>query len=412
MDVARSADTASDADEAFDAIVVGGGLIGLAAAWRAAERGVRVAVADPDPGSGASRVAAGMLAPVTEAHYGEEPLLRLGLESARRYPGFIADLERAAGIPAGYRACGTLAVAFDRDDLAALDELAAYHRRLGLESARLTGRECRELEPLLTPAVGGGLLVAGDHQVDNRMLTAALLKALSNAGVPLYRDRVVGITVEGGRVAGARLGAGRALRAGLVVLAAGCHGGDIAGLPPGAVPAVRPVKGQILRLTVPAAQAPFLSRIVRGTVRGRPVYLVPRDHGELVVGATAEELGFDTQVTAGGVYGLLRDAHHLVPGVGELPLAQASAGLRPASADNAPLLGPVGPDGPRGLILATGHYRNGVLLTPVTADVIAELLATGNLPPIAHGFRPTRFDRAPRATAAAAGVGPDRTASR
>lgn len=385
----------------FDVAVVGGGLIGLAVAWRAAGRGLRVVVADPDPGSGASRVAAGMLAPVTEAHYGEEPLLRLGLESARRYPGFVAELEQAAGIPAGYGSTGTLAVAFDQDDLAALGELAGFHARLGLESVRLTARACREVEPLLTPAVGGGLLVAGDHQVDNRMLTTALLTALDRAGVPLCRERVAAVVLDGvgrdggpGRVTGVQLGSGRVLHADQVVLAAGCRSDAIAGLEPGTLPALRPVKGQILRLTVPSAQAPFLRRTVRGTVRGRSIYLVPRSHGELVVGATTEEQGFDTQVTAGAVYELLRDAGRLVPGIGELPLAEASAGLRPASADNAPLLGPLGPAGPRGLILATGHYRNGVLLTPVTADEIAELLATGTVPETIRGFAPERFDRA------------------
>ena len=372
----------------YDAVVVGAGLIGLAVAWRAAQRGLRVALADPEPGSGASHAAAGMLAPVTEAHYGEERLLELNLASARRYPQFAAELEEVAGTPSGYAAHGTLAVAFDTGDRAVLGDLAAFHNRLGLDSQPLTGRECRELEPLLSPDVQSGLLVTGDHQVDNRLLVAALLAAVAHEKVPLYRERVTELLVERGEAVGVRLAGGETLRAAHVVLAAGCHSTSIPGLPPGVLPPIRPVKGQILRLSVPAHAAPFLKRTVRGVVRGRQVYLVPREHGELVVGATVEEQGFDTQVTAGGVYELLRAAHGLVPGIGELPLTETLAALRPGSPDNAPLLGPTELPG---LIAATGHYRHGVLLTPITADVIAEVLETGKLPAQAQGFEPQRF---------------------
>jgi glycine oxidase len=394
MQAAKIPPTRPDGGAPFDAVVVGAGLIGLAVAWRAAGRGLRVAVADPAPGSGASNAAAGMLAPVTEVHYGEEPLFRLGLESARRYPDFIAELEQAAGTSTGYTASGTLAIAFDQDDKAALTELSAYHRRLGFESIVLSGRECRNVEPLLSPAIGAGILITGDHQVDNRLLVAALLGAVGRAQVPLYRERVTELVVEGDRATGVRLGSGEVLAADQVVLAAGCWSNGLPGLPSGIVPSVRPVKGQILRLAVPAAQAPFLTRVVRGTVRGRSVYLVPRTHGELVIGATSEELGFDTQVTAGAVYELLRAARELVPGIAELPLVEMSAGLRPATADNAPLLGRTELPG---LIVATGHYRNGVALTPVTADAIAELLATGALPEMARGFEPQRFTGTVRA---------------
>jgi glycine oxidase len=374
----------------FDAVIVGAGLIGLATAWRAAQRGLRVAVADPEPGSGASHVAAGMLAPATEAHYGEERLLRLNLASAARYPDFVSALEDVAGTPTGYVTQGTLAVAFDSGDRAVLADLAAFHRRLGLASEPLTGRECRTREPLLSPDVQSGLLVRGDHQVDNRLLLAALLTAIAREHVPLYRERVAELVVTHDVAVGVRLANGETLHADHVVLAAGCHSTSLPGLPSGVLPPIRPVKGQILRLSVPAGAAPFLNRAVRGVVRGRQVYLVPREHGELVVGATVEEQGFDAQVTAGGVYELLRAAHGLVPGVGELPLTEVRAGLRPGSPDNAPILGPT--DLP-GLIAATGHFRNGVLLTPITADVIAETLATGSLPQEARGFEPQRFSK-------------------
>ncbi len=324
-----------------DVLVVGGGIIGLVTAWRAAQAGLATTVVDPQPGGGAARVAAGMLAAVTELHHGEQTLLGLNLASARRYPDFAAELSDRTGQDLGYRRCGTLAVALDADDRAHLRELHALHERSGLDSQWLTGRECRHLEPMLAPGVRGGLRVDGDE-----------------------------------------LGAGQ------VVLAGGSWSGRLAGVPAEVLPPVRPVKGQVLRLTMPDRPGPFLSRTVRAVVRGSHVYLVPRESGELVIGATSEEMGWDTTVTAGGVYELLRDAHELVPGLTELPLTETLAGLRPGSPDNAPLLGPTGLDG---LLLATGHHRNGVLLTPVTGDVMARVLTTGELPDEALPFTPRRF---------------------
>ncbi|MGW1651824.1 glycine oxidase ThiO [Streptomyces atratus] len=374
-----------------DVLVIGGGIIGLVTAWRAAQRGLRTAVVDPEPGGGAARVAAGMLAAVTELHYGEQMLLGLNVASAARYPAFAAELEAASGQETGFRTCGTLAVALDSDDRAHLRELHALQQRSGLESQWLTGRECRRLEPMLAPGVRGGLRVDGDHQIDPRRLAAALLTACKRAGVVFHRSWAERLTVIRDRAAGAVLAGGTELAADQVVLAAGSLSGRLPGLPDEAVPPVRPVKGQVLRLTVPAAYAPFLIRTVRAVVRGSHVYLVPRENGELVVGATSEELGWDTTVTAGGVYELLRDAHELVPGITELPLTETRAGLRPASPDNAPLLGPTALPG---LHLATGHHRNGVLLTPVTGDVMAELLTTGEVPEPARPFTPHRFSSA------------------
>lgn len=371
-------------------LVIGGGVIGLAVAWRAAQRGLRnVTVVDPCHGGGAAGVAAGMLAPVTELQYGEEPLLHLGTASNQRYGTFAAELtEASGGLDTGYRRCGTIAVALDSDDREELRELHAFHQRLGLESSWLTGREARRLEPMLAPGVRGGLHVADDHQVDPRRLLAALVAACERAGVLLHRAEAAELLVDGGRATGARLSTGESLGADQVVLAAGPHSHRLPGLPEGVLPPVRPVKGQVLRLQVPDAYRPFLSRNVRAVVRGQHLYLVPRENGELVVGATTEEQGYDTTVTAGGVYELLRDAHELVPGITELPLRETSAGLRPGSPDNAPLLGPTSLPG---LVAATGHYRNGVLLTPVTADLLADYLATGEVPDLAKPFTPTRF---------------------
>jgi glycine oxidase len=367
-----------------DVAVAGGGLIGLATAWQAARRGLSVTVVDDSPGTGASAAAAGMLAPVTEAGYREEALLRLGLASVERWPAFAAEVERASGTSVGLRMAGTLVVGFDEDDVRELAALHAFQRELGLDAERLTPREARRREPSLTPRVRGGLLVAGDHSVDGRALHAALLVAALDAGVRLVRDRVTELRVVGGRAVGLETADGGTVAAGTVVLALGAHSGRLPGVPP--LP-VRPVKGQILRL---AGASDLLEGTVRALVRGRPVYLVPYAGDRLIVGATTEDRGFDPTVTAGGVHDLLHDAIDVVPGISELELVETLARWRPGTPDNAPLLGP----GPLpGLVLATGHHRNGVLLTPVTAEVTAELLATGVLPELAAPFTADRFGR-------------------
>ncbi len=367
-----------------DVVVAGGGVVGLATAWRAAQRGLSVAVVDDAPGSGASRAAAGMLAPVAEAAYGEQDLLAWARTSLARYPSFLADLEQASGLPVPHRTAGTLLVGFDDDDVRALAELHRFHGELGLPAERLVPREARRREPSLTPRVRGALQVAGDHSVEPRAMHAALLAAARSSGVRLVPARVAGLLVEDGRAAGVRLESGSAgdeVRAGAVVLALGAWSGGLPGAPP--VP-VRPVKGQILRLR----GEPLLAGTVRALVRGREVYLVPYGEDRLVVGATVEEQGFDPRVTAGAVLDLLADATEVVPGLTELELVETLARWRPGSPDNAPL---VGPSELPGLVLATGHYRNGVLLTPVTADAVAELLATGTLPAHAAPFAPDRF---------------------
>jgi glycine oxidase len=371
-----------------DVVVVGGGLIGLGIAWRAAQRNMSVTVVDPSPGGAASWAAAGMLAPVTEVHYGEQTLLELNLESAGRYPAFVEELHDVTGVDSGYRQCGTLAIAFDGDDAAVLADLHAYQQRLGLASERLTASECRQLEPLLAPNIRSGLLVHGDHQVDNRRLAPALLAAGKGAGVDFVATTARSITSASGHVTGVELADDRQLDCDQVVLAAGCWSNKLSGLPPEAVPPVRPVKGQIIRLRAPA-DPPFLSRNVRCLVSGGQIYIVPRADGEIVAGATVEEQGFDTTVTAGAVHTLLRDAWTVLPAVAELELVETHAGLRPGSPDNLPMLGNA--PGIDGLVVATGHYRNGVLLTPVTSDSIAELLDTGTAPEIVKPFSPGRF---------------------
>ena len=365
-----------------DVAVIGGGAIGLAVAWRAASAGLSVALVDDLPGRGASWAAAGMLAPVTEAHYGERSLLELNLASSEKWPAFAEELEEVSGRSIGYRRCGTLAVARDADDNVALEDLYRYQKDLGLEVERLKGSECRELEPALAPSVRGGILVPGDHQVDNRALVTALQEACTRAGVAFVAARARELLFVDDRLEAVGLGNGESLKCGRAVLAAGCWSGSIEGLPASLRPPVRPVKGQVLVLKGPRRD-PLLSR----NVRGLEVYLVPRTDGRLILGATVEEMGFDVRVSAGGVYALLRDAYELVPGITELELLETVVGLRPGSPDNAPLLGPIA----EGLVLATGHYRNGILLTPATADAIARILVADAVPHLIQPFAPQRL---------------------
>jgi glycine oxidase len=367
-----------------DVIVVGNGAIGAAVAWRCAQRCLSVTVVDPDPARGAWHTAAGMLAPVTELHYAESPLLRLNLVSLARYPAFAAELTELTGLPTGLRETGTLSVAWDAADLAALRDLHAFGTSLGIDARLVTGRELRELEPALAAGLPGGLLAENDHQVDPRLLHGALVAAGTRAGV----RHVLGtarIELRDGRATGVTLGDGARLSAGTVVLAAGAWSGQ-AGLPADLAPDVRPVKGQTLRLRLTGE--PRLRHVVRGSVKGAPIYLVPRADGQLIVGASSEEAGHDLTPRAGAVYELLRDAQSVFPELGEAVLDEVCTGLRPGSPDNAPLLGRSGVDG---LVFATGHYRNGILLTPVTADGIADLVAGCALPSHLEPFTPARF---------------------
>jgi glycine oxidase len=350
-------------------LVVGGGVIGLACAWRLSRDGHVVTVVAPEPGrTGASWVAAGMLAPVTEAQFGEPALTTLLLEGAQHWPSFAAALERESGREIGYVTSGTVTVALDASDRAALDDLLAFHHSLGLESRRCSASECRRLVPALSPAIRGGMEVPGDHQVDNRALLGALVEACTRTGTGFERVAVAALEVGPELV----LADGRRLGADHVVLAAGTGLHHIAGLASAGIAAIRPVKGHILRLGGPVAAAPLLPRTVRGLVRGHSVYLVPRRDGSVVVGATVEERGDDTTVQAGAVHELLCDARAIVPAVDELELLEAAAGLRPAGEDNVPRIGWTGADG---VLVATGHYRSGILLAPFTAAAVSHLVS-------------------------------------
>jgi glycine oxidase len=400
-----------------DLAVLGGGIVGLSVAWRARRRGLSVALLERDVlGAGTTHAAAGMLAPVAEVEFGEagRRVLELGLRSAGTWPAFAAELQDASGIDVGLRRSGTLVVARDDDEARELERQLAFRESLGLTATRLRASEAREREPALAPTVRLALHAPQDHSVDPRAVVSALRRACERTGVRLREHttalgveldasetRVVGVRLSNDRRDGARAaaverdggadggfvemdGSCELVHAGAVVVAMGACSGRLAGLPDGAGVPVRPVKGQIMRLRDPAGAG-----LLEGVVRYEGGYLVPRGDGRYVLGATMEERGFEPDATAGGVYELLRDAHELVPGVSELHIEELEVGYRPSTPDNAPAIGPGMLDG---LVWATGHHRNGILLAPLTAElVVASLTADRGLDALRSACDPRRF---------------------
>ncbi|HWE10590.1 MAG TPA: glycine oxidase ThiO [Solirubrobacteraceae bacterium] len=378
---------------AADVAVIGGGAIGLSIAWRAAARGMDVVVLERGrAGKGTSHYAAGMLAPIAEVTPGEEPLLELGLRSAKLYPAFVAELLATAGVDTvGYTTSGTLLVARDADEAEALERELELRRRFGLDVERLRPSEARRREPGLAPALRLALDVPGDHAVDPRALVPALARAVRACGGQVRENApVAAVERNDERIAAVRLADGSRVRSRAVVIAAGVWSSQIEGAVVSEPVPLRPVKGQIMRLHDPAGPG-LLQRVIR---MGSS-YITPRGDGRYVIGATSEERGFDTTVTAGAAFELLRDASELVPGISELVLDEFSAGLRPGTPDNLPAIGPGEIDG---LHWAVGHRRGGILLAPVTAELIVGSLlgggAGGSLPEAA-AFAPGRFAASP-----------------
>ena len=372
-----------------DVVVVGGGLIGTAVAWRLARAGTGVTLVVGDRRRAASRVAAGMLVPVTETMFTDRALVALNQASRARWPRFAEEVEEDSGLSSGLLRRPTLSVAFAAEDAARLHAVATHLDRTGPAAQRLGPRECRAQEPLLAPTVHSGVLVPGDWSCDSRVLLDALAVAAQHCGVRLVDGFAHRVESRAGRVTGVTLTDGDMLASDRVVLANGAWAGEVDGTPE--IP-VRPVKGQVLRLDPGRLPSPSLT--LRAFHSGSEVYVVPREHGrEVVVGATVEEQGFDDRVTAGGVFSLLRDARQTLPLSGEYAIAETNVGWRPGTPDDAPLLGGCDLEG---LTIATGHHRNGVLLTPVTAEVTATYVETGALEDVAAPYTLARFGSAPR----------------
>ena len=369
--------------------IIGGGVIGLGIGWRLAQAGCAVEIFERgEAGKGASWAAAGMLAAGVETEPGELALHALNRASQLAWPSFAAELEAASGQSVELRPEGTLMVALNRDDAAQLRYSYDFQRAHGIALDWLSGAEARKREPFLHPNLAAAVFSAGDHQVENRKLVRALRAAFLAAGGQLHEQRkVTAVDLAGGKIAGLRLGDER-IAADIVVLAAGAWSGEIAGLPSFARLPVRPIKGQMLALRMDEA-APLLRHVV-WTPR---VYLVPRRDGRLIVGATTEERGFDGNLTAGGIFTLLEGAWRALPGVEELAIDEMWVGFRPGSRDDAPILGPAefAEGAIEGLVYATGHHRNGILLTPVTADAVASYILTGELAAIIRPFGIGRF---------------------
>lgn len=374
-------------DQQVDVAIIGGGIIGLSIAWRLGQRGRSVVIVEKGRlGRGASWAAAGMLSPAAEIGFEELNLYRFGRESLKRWPQFARELEEASGQSVGYRDEGTLVVAADRDDTEALQRLFRFQQEQGVPVKWMTGFEALEIEPMLAPGLPASIYSPEDHQVDNRGVVAALIKVLhemDNATV-LENSAVarVGLLEEGVRLV---CGDGRDIPATVAIVAAGAWSRDVAGLHL-QLP-VRPVKGQTLSLRMKDGFE------LNHVVRGPHAYLVPKSDGRLVVGATSEELGFDSEITAGGIYRLLEGAVEVVPGVEELEILETGVGHRPASRDHAPLVGWLAPH----VMVASGHYRHGVLLAPITADEVtrevdARLHGNAETSEWLAPFSPTRFE--------------------
>ncbi len=398
----------------YSIAIVGGGIIGLSIAFTAVEPGSKVAIIDPAPGRGTTWVAAGMLAPVTEAYYGEEPELDLSLAAAARWPSFAEALEHESGCRIGYRQVGTMVVAADNDDRTFIKELYDFQANMGLDVQWLNPSEARELVPQLAPSTRGGLLARGDYQVDPRLVADALVKVAGDRTYDIIRASATSVEPVTTGDHSIKLDSGEYIKAEKVVLCTGAWTSQVPGIPEYISTAIRPVKGEIVRVSAPEPSR-LPSHTVRAIAKGHSVYMVPRLDGTLVIGATMEEKGFDTSVRSGAVYELLRDAREILPVAGELSFDEAIAGLRPATPDNGPLIGYIDgigavgtssadsgsgagaghgrPGTGKSLIVAAGHYRNGVLLAPITAEAVKALLLgdVGNIPPEVLPFSPARF---------------------
>jgi glycine oxidase len=365
-------------------VIVGAGVIGLALAYELLRRDRRVLVLErARPAGGATAAAAGMLAPVSEARDEPSALIDLGIDSLRRFPRFVVELERLTGLDCGYRDEGTLWVALDRDGRAELRHLGETLARKGLDALELDAEELRRVEPHLSPRALGGMRVAGDHQVDPRSLGRCLAEAVDRLGGEVRSGRSVRrVETRNARVAAVAgvdaNGDPFRIETANVIIAAGAWSEQSIELPLEPT-GLRAVKGQLLRLKGP--------RVLSHVVRTPEIYLVPRADGELLIGGTVEEMGFDEVPTAGAAMDLLRRGWEVLPAIYEFELVEHSVGLRPALDDPLPRIGATETEG---LSVAFGHFRSGVLLAPATAHYLAEWLIAGRQPVELQPFAPER----------------------
>ncbi len=367
--------------------IIGGGVAGLCIGWKLAASGYAVTLYDSgEVGRGASWAAAGMLAAAIEAEPGEDALLPFALEAQQRWPAFARELESYSGKSAGYAESGTLFIAAEADDLGILKQRHAYLSARGLPVNWCAPGELRKKEPFLAPRITSALFSAHDHQADNRLLVEALHAACRKAGVTIHaRAPVEEILISGGRVSGLKV-KGETLAAENIILCAGAWSATIKGLPAEIIPPVFPMKGQMVALQM-EPRLPLLRHVLWTP----QIYMVPRADGRLIIGATMEDKGFDSQMTAGGMLHLLREAWEVLPGIEELPLIESWAGFRPTSRDDAPI---IGASGIEGLTYATGQHRNGILFTPLVGRIIHDYIVTGQLDDLAAPFTMERFAHA------------------
>lgn len=364
-------------------IIIGGGIIGLSLGWQLAKKGIDVEILERgESGKSSSWAAAGMLAPNAEIGFEDIELFYLCRKSLEMYPDFLNELYNDSGIKVEVDACGAIMPAFDRDDSERIRRLYDFREKIGLPVQWLTGSEAREIEPYLSPKCTYAVWIPDDGQVDNRKLLEALKKAFINSGGKLYENHPVEkINITNGKASGVHIH-GIDIEAANVVVCAGSWSKSIGGLTEDIQPPVRPVKGQAISLILDATCQ------VTHAVRAPDVYLVPKKDGRLVVGASVEEMGFDEMPSAGEVFRLLERAWEAVPSVYDLKIQSIDVGLRPGSRDHQPI---ISDSEIEGLFFATGHYRNGILLTPITAVEMSKWIVTGEESKALKGFELSRF---------------------
>jgi len=371
---------AENSSHTADVLVIGGGIIGCSIAWRLAQAGMTVTVLDrAEPGAEASSAAAGMLAPASELI---EPraFAELCLASRTLYPRFVAEVEEASGHSSGYRGDGTLLVALSQEQDQELAEVHHKQSAQGFALHPLTASEVHDREAGLSPEIHSGLFFPGDHWVDNERLTRALLVAGQRAGVRFAPGHPVHkFHTQGGNIKSVAAGNHACFTANTFVLAAGCWSGQLAAELRLHIPTI-PCRGQMMEFEATRE----LGHIVRAGIH----YLVPRPERRILAGTTAEYAGFEKTVSAQGLHSILEGVMRFAPQVGGFRFLRAWAGLRPDTPDHLPILG-YGDFA--NLVFATGHFRNGILLAPATAEIVADLILKGSTERPMEAYRPTRF---------------------